>query len=62
MLSDIRFRMRALFRRNALERELDEELRFHYEHQVEAYRKVGHPPEEARRRARLEFGLDQVKE
>src|SRR5271157_2111058 len=46
-----------------METELDEELRAHLEHQVEKYVQSGVPVEEARRRARLEFGgLDQVKE
>jgi putative ABC transport system permease protein len=46
-----------------MEAELDEELRAHLEHQVEKYVRSGLPVEEARRRAKLEFGgLDQVKE
>jgi predicted permease len=52
-----------LFRRARTERQLDEELRFHLEQQVSDYVASGMTPEEARRRARLEFGgLDQVKE
>lgn len=63
MMSDLLFRMRALFRRKSVEAELDEELRAHFEHQVEKLVKSGLPPEEAKRQARLEFGgLDQVKE
>jgi len=31
MFSDMRFRLRALFNRGAMERELDDELRFHIE-------------------------------
>ncbi|MGC1361581.1 MAG: ABC transporter permease [Silvibacterium sp.] len=63
MLNDLRFRLRALFRRNATEEELNEELRFHFEHEVEKYRKSGMSDEEARRRARLAFGgQEQVKE
>ena len=63
MWSDIAFRMRALFRRKRVESELDEELRAHFEKQVEKYIRAGDAPEEARRRARLDFGgLDQVKE
>ena len=46
-----------------MEAELDEELRAHMEHQVHRYVQSGLAVEEARRRARLEFGgLDQVKE
>jgi len=45
------------------ERQLDSELRFHVEQQIADYIVAGMSPEEARRRARLEFGgLDQVKE
>jgi len=63
VLSDLLFRLRALFRRKSVETELDEELRAHFEHHVEKYVQSGLAVEEARRRARLEFGgLDQVKE
>ena len=63
MLSDLLYRLRALFRRKSMEAELDEELRAHVEHQVEKYIQSGLTREEAARRARLEFGgLDQVKE
>ncbi|HEV2500894.1 MAG TPA: ABC transporter permease [Terriglobia bacterium] len=52
-----------LFRRARTERQLDAELRFHLEQQIADYIAAGMLPEEARRRARLEFGgLDQVKE
>jgi len=56
MLSDILIRLRALFRRDAVEGELDDELRFHFEQQVAKCVQSGVPCEEARRRARLEFG------
>src|SRR6266508_3777798 len=63
MLSDLFLRLRALLKRSAIERELDDELRFHVDHQVEAYVRAGISRDEAQRRARLEFGeLDQVKE
>lgn len=63
MLSDLFIRLRSLFRRNAVEGELDEELRFHLERQVERYIQSGLTREESTRRTRLEFGgLDQVKE
>jgi predicted permease len=63
MLRDIWIRMRALFGRKAVEGELNDELGFHFEQQVEKYIRGGMGREEARRRARLEFGgLDQVKE
>src|SRR5215510_1134354 len=63
MLTDWILRLRALFRRDRLERELDQEMRFHLDQQIESYVSQGLTPEEARRRARLEFGtLDQIRE
>src|SRR5487761_94314 len=63
MLTDLLYRLRALFRRRSVEAELDEELRAHLEQQVQKYFRSGLPREEATRRARLEFGgLEQVKE
>ena len=63
MLSDLFIRFRSLFRRKAVEGELDEELRFHIEHQIEKHIQSGLPREEAIRRARIEFGgLDQIKQ
>ncbi len=52
-----------VWRRDRLERELDDELRFHVDEIVAEKMRAGLSPEEARRQARLEFGgLDQVKE
>jgi hypothetical protein len=63
MLNDLRFRFRALFRRGSLEEELNQELHFHFEQQVEKYTRAGMSSEEARRRTRLTFGgHEQVKE
>jgi putative ABC transport system permease protein len=63
VISDLLFRVRAVFRRKYVEAELEEELRAHMENQVEKYVQSGLPAEEAQRRARLEFGgLEQVKE
>ena len=63
MVSDLMYRLRALFRRNSMEAELEEELRAHLEHQVEKYVQSGMSREEAERRAKIELGgLDQVKE
>jgi putative ABC transport system permease protein len=63
MLSDLLIRLRALFRRRVVESELDDELRFHFDQQVEKFVQSGLPLPEARRRARLIFGgSDQIKE
>ncbi|PYU09637.1 MAG: hypothetical protein DMG37_22750 [Acidobacteria bacterium] len=56
MFSDLWLRMRAVFRRKSVEMELDEELQFHLERQVEKYVQSGLSREEAMRRARVEFG------
>src|ERR1700739_4776250 len=63
MLSDLLFRLRALFRRDTVESEADAELRFHFEQQVEKHLKSGLSREEAARRARIQFGgHEQLKE
>src|SRR5262245_44921944 len=52
-----------LLRRDQLERQLDVELRDHFERQVADYIAEGSSDADARRRAALEFGgLDQIKE
>ena len=63
VLSDLRYRLRALFSRASVERELDDELRFHIECEVQKYERQGMQHEAALRRARLEFGgVEQTKE
>src|SRR5271169_6962533 len=63
MLDDLFFRVRSLFRRETVESEMEDELRFHSEHQIEKYLKTGVSRGEALRRVRMEFGgLEQVKE
>src|ERR1700689_3944229 len=63
MLDDLFFRMRSLFRRETVESEMEDELRFHSERQIEKYLKTGMSRGEALRRVRMEFGgLEQVKE
>ena len=63
VLSDLRYRLRALFSRASVEQELDDELRLHVEREAEKYERQGMRPEEALRRARLEFGgVEQTKE
>lgn len=63
LLSDLRYRVRALFRRDALEQDLDQELRFHIERQAEQYVRAGDPPAEALRKARAAFGgVERIKD
>lgn len=52
----LRIRLRALFRRDVVERELTEELRHHVEMETEAGLAEGLTLREARRRALLQFG------
>jgi len=63
MLTGLRVRLRALFRKAEVERELDEELRFHLEKETEQNLARGMSPEEARRAALVSFGgVERVKE
>ena len=63
MLDDLRFRARSLFQRNKVERDLDEELHFHFDREVQKYIGRGMSQEQARRAARMAFGgHEQVKE
>ena len=63
MLTDFLIRIRSLFRRNTLERELDDELRFHFDQQVDKFIQSGMSSQEARRTARLMFGgTEEIKE
>jgi hypothetical protein len=56
-------RFRSLFRKNIVERELDEEVRFHLEKQIAENVAAGMTREEARRAAMREFGgVERVKE
>lgn len=61
--SVIAARLRGLFERNRLERELDDEIRFHLEMQVEDNLKLGMNPAEARYAARRSLGaIEPMKE
>jgi putative ABC transport system permease protein len=56
-------RLRSLVDRDALERELDEELRFHIDQQTEKNIRCGLTPAEARRQAFIKFGgVERIKE
>ncbi|HEX9564281.1 MAG TPA: ABC transporter permease [Gemmatimonadaceae bacterium] len=56
LLNDLRYRLRALFRRDTMDREMDAEFRFHLDKEVEKHVRAGVPPDEARRLARASFG------
>ncbi|WP_109484946.1 ABC transporter permease [Occallatibacter savannae] len=63
MLDDLRFRTRSLLHHSQMENELDEELRFHFDKQVEKFMRSGMSEDEAKRQARLAFGTqEKVKE
>jgi predicted permease len=63
LLFKLKRRLRALFRKAELERELDDELRFHLEKEIEQNLTRGMSPDEARRAALRSFGgVEQVKE
>jgi predicted permease len=55
-LTKLRLRIRSLVRRDELDAELDEELRYHLERQTELNRQAGMTPDEARQEATRAFG------
>src|SRR4051794_13566268 len=60
---DLLLRLRALRSPARAERDLDDELQFHLEMEARKLSTAGLTPEDARRRARVEFGgLDQSRE
>ncbi|HWP71023.1 MAG TPA: ABC transporter permease [Gemmatimonadaceae bacterium] len=63
MLNDLLYRLRALFKRETMERELDDELRFHIEKETAKLVSAGMSPDDARRQARASFGgLEGIKD
>ncbi len=63
MLSDLLYRLRALFHGKAVDGELDEELRYHLDREAEKYREMGASPEDAVRSARMALsGAEQVRQ
>ena len=63
MLTTLKTKLRALLRKSEMERDLDDELRFHIEQQTEQNIRLGMNPEEARRNASKAFGgVEQAKE
>jgi len=49
-------RARVLFRRSRIEREMDDEMHFHIDMEIEELKRSGMTPEQARREALLRFG------
>jgi predicted permease len=63
MLTDLRTRLRALFQRHKLDADLDDELRFHLERQIDKHIRAGRTREDATRLAKIDLGgLEQVRE
>src|SRR5262247_3176564 len=63
MLNKLRLRLRALLFKSKMEEELDEEVRFHLEREIEENIIRGMTPEEARSAAMRSFGgVERVKE
>lgn len=63
LLTEVGFRLRALFRRDEMDSELAAELEHHLATQATLYERAGMTPDEARRRARIDLGgLDSVSE
>jgi predicted permease len=56
MFSDLLYRFRALLRRKAVDRELEEELQYHLDREAEKYHQVEASPDKAMRRARMSLG------
>jgi predicted permease len=62
-LDQIPLRLRSVFRKEHVEQEMDDELRFHLECQIEENLKAGMSPAEARYAALRQFGgVEQIKE
>ena len=63
LVSELRFRLRALLSRGAMERELDAELQFHLEQETAKYVGQGMSYDAARRQALLAFGgMNRIKD
>jgi len=63
LLSEMRYRFRAVFRKQSVEHDLDEELRFHIEQEAKKLEASGLTPHEADRQARIAFGgVERIKD
>jgi predicted permease len=61
--SELRYRLRVVFRKRAVETELDEELGFHIEQEARKLEASGLTPLEAHRQARIAFGgVERIKD
>src|SRR5690348_1338323 len=61
--TELAHRMRAVVRRDAVERELEAERRFHLEREAEKLTRAGVPREEPERRARIALGgVERIKD
>jgi hypothetical protein len=56
-LNSLRLRLRALTRRHQLEQDLQDEMAFHLAMREEQQRQAGAPADQARVRARRQFGM-----
>jgi predicted permease len=56
LFDSFRFRIAALFQRSRMDADMDEELRSHVQHRADDLELSGLSPDEALRRARIEFG------
>ena len=63
MIADIVYRLRAFFRRDTVDTEMDDELRFHFERQIEKHMQSGLDARTGHLQTRMEFGgVEQVRE
>ena len=63
LLSEFRYRFRAVFRKRSVEHDLDDEIRFHIDQEAKKLEASGLPPHEAHRQARIAFGgVERIKE
>ena len=56
IVSDLTVRIRSIFRRGGEEHEMDEEVRFHIEREIQQRLRGGEDAETARRQAMVQFG------
>ena len=63
LLSEVRYRFRAVFRKRSVEHDLDDEIRFHIEQEAKKLQAAGLTSHEARRQASIAFGgVERIKD